>query len=465
MEKVKTLKGTGIKVKLLAATNKKPEDLASFAARTCYLSKPPKWGKEFDVKNKLFLVGHHSTLEHTYFSFHIEGIAVADVNFGLHLTTPYYDTDQRSGRYAKLFEKPDFSGIKRYIKAIWPEVDGKVLTEVIEYVKYGLSVYTENIERATTAAEELLKAERPFLTPDYLKLAPKIAQEQMRNFVSEIIPTGLVYTIDLATLFGLYQAASTPTQKIVTDMMAEAVLKKYPELEYMFDKEKREKKEFVPKLEKAKDVIAYEPVLKLLDVDLLKDIVVPELDDKNPTDLTTTSPFFMDNEVSTVAMEVEITTVTMGQDQRHRSYRRSMPVFTGRFYLAPILKKIDLENEARTLMTRWLALKEKVPATLFTALVPIGGMVKYIKRGNINALAHEQSKRLCFCAQEEIYEFNRQLRVQVEELVKNDNKYQSLLDVIVPPCYHNGRCAEPARYCGRDIRIRKTGNYFPKRSI
>jgi hypothetical protein len=164
-------------------------------------------------------------------------------------------------------------------------------------------------------------------------------------------------------------------------------------------------------------------------------------------------------------MEVEITTVTMGQDQRHRSYRRSSPAFTGRFYLAPVLDKIGLEKEARELMNKWFKLKDKVPATLFTVLVPIGGMVKYIKRGNFNALSHEQGKRLCFCAQEEIYEFNRQLRVQVEDLAKKDNKYRSLLDMIVPPCYHNGRCAEPERYCGRDIRLRKTGQYFPKRSV
>lgn len=60
-----------------------------------------------------------------------------------------------------------------------------------------------------------------------------------------------------------------------------------------------------------------------------------------------------------------------------------------------------------------------IPNSLFTAIAPYGAMAKYQKKGNFNAVAHEQAKRLCFCAQEEIYNLGRLLRLAIERKEKS----------------------------------------------
>ena len=66
----------------------------------------------------------------------------------------------------------------------------------------------------------------------------------------------------------------------------------------------------------------------------------------HPVDLLHFSPELMDNNVSEIKTNIEISVATMGQDQRHRTVRRSQPGFSGRFYLPPIPDSIDLEKEA-----------------------------------------------------------------------------------------------------------------------
>ena len=95
-------------------------------------------------------------------------------------------------------------------------------------------------------------------------------------------------------------------------------------------------------------------------------------------------------------------------------------------------------------------------------LAPYGAMVSYEKSGSFNAVAHEQFKRLCRSAQEEISELGRLQRLAIEERLGEDSP---LLSMFEPPCYEKGICSEGDGYCGRDIGIRKTGDYFLKRKI
>ena len=97
-----------IKVSLIAKTNELPLNLISHAARTCYTANVPEMGTTMDVENNLFKTGHHTTLQHNFFTFNISGLSVSSTIFGLHLTHPFYNTDQRSGRFSKMYVKPDF---------------------------------------------------------------------------------------------------------------------------------------------------------------------------------------------------------------------------------------------------------------------------------------------------------------------------------------------------------------------
>ena len=165
-----------------------------------------------------------------------------------------------------------------------------------------------------------------------------------------------------------------------------------------------------------------------------------------------------------IATKIKISLAAMGQDQRHRTIRRSAPQFTGDFYLPPILRELGLEQEAISYLNEWKKIGRFAPETLVMILAPYGAMATYEKAGSFNAIAHEQGKRLCWCAQEEIYHLGKLQRLAIEEKF---GKKHPLLNIFEPPCYRNGKCTEGDRYCGRDRsqKLRNSDNYFPKRKI
>jgi hypothetical protein len=167
----------------------------------------------------------------------------------------------------------------------------------------------------------------------------------------------------------------------------------------------------------------------------------------------------MDNNVQHLRTKICISLATMGQDQRHRTIDRSEPRFTNNFYLPPIPRALKLEKEALEVMKKWNELAKKVPASLVALLAPYGAMVTYTKSGNLNAICHEQGKRLCWCAQEEIYNLSVQLRQQLIEAACTD---EALLSIFEPPCLR-GKCPEGKRYCCRNLMDKD--NYFPERKI
>lgn len=453
-----------IKVKLIASTDAKPLELASHAALKCYQAEDPEWGKTIDVENRLFAVGHHTTLQHHFFTFSIEGISVGDITFGMHLSHPFYNSDQRSGRYcAKMFLEPDFKAIERYIKKFWPEVKNKELKAAVDYIKKGVGIYHKNIAEAGKTAVEFIKKERPYVPEKYLEMnGPKIAQEQLRMFIPVIFPTGFDYTVNLTVLAAMHRSAWTPAMRQIVTMMTKEVTRKFPETAFMFKKEDGGKEDWAIDVPKASAIkTKYKPIHRLLSISGEKDFINPHDKLMHPVDLLHFTPLMMDNATAEITSRVEISTATMGQDQRHRTIRRSQPEFTGAFYLPPIPRKMKLENEAKDLMKEWIKVSKKVPKTLAMILAPYGAMVTYKKVGSLNAIAHEQAKRLCWCAQEEIYHAGRALRQGIEK----KNKRSKLLSMFEPPCYRTGKCAEGARYCGRDIKIRKTGDYFPERKV
>ena len=131
---------------------------------------------------------------------------------------------------------------------------------------------------------------------------------------------------------------------------------------------------------------------------------------------------------------------------------------TGSFYLPPLLKEAGLKDEALAYMQSYADLSKRLSPAFMTTIAPYGVMMRYIKNAPLNALLHEQSKRLCWCAQEEIYDISRQLG----EVLKK--KYPQLEDQLAPPCYR-GKCPEGVRFCGRQVNQRLISDYFPRRRV
>lgn len=450
-------------IELKSCTDVDPMDLASYAAKVCYTSELPEWGKRLNVEKNLFQTGHHTTLEHFYLSYVIEGIAVGDITFGLHLTHPFYNTDQRSGRYAgKMFANPDFDAMEDYVKKFWPEVYGPTLREVIDYVKFGANIYSDNMPKAQEVVAKFIAEDRPYASNNIRANIPKFAQEQMRNFISILFPTASVFTIDIITLVSMYESAWTPVMRYVTGEMARLFVGKFPEVKFLFNEDRRRKDDWAIICDEKIDTInvSYRPDLHNLSI---SGDGCTSVDNKkmHPVDNLHFTPELMRNSVDSIRMEIEISLATMGQDQRHRTISRGEPFFTGNFYVPPVLQSLSLADKALEYMRKWKEITESVPDTLAMILAPYGAMVAYEKSGSFNGIAHEQCKRTCFCAQPEIYDVARQERIAIEKVGGDP----CLLEIFQPPCFKEGKCGEGDRYCGRDIGLRKTGDYFPERRV
>lgn len=442
-----------ITVKLIAQTDKDVTTLSSHAAKTCYTATVPEMGALIDVRARLFQPGHHTTIEHNSFTFNIDGASVSSVVFGLHLNAPYYNSDQRSGRFSKMYIEPDLDEIDRYLKTFYPTEN---TAAAVRFIGQGLDVYRENIDRLTTLAAEAIRTDRPLANDKYIaQNAPKFAQEQLRMFVSQVMPTSLDMTLDMSALCALWRVAWSPEMRMITDQMRDEVLRVQPDLSYMFAETARQNRDWSPRMNMTRPSVHTEPTCILLSAD---PVIGEEPTAKDSVDILPFSPMAMNNNTATITSEVSVSCATMGQDQRHRSIRRGEPVMTGAFYLPPLLKMAGMQDVALQYMQSYADLSHVVSPALMTTIAPYGVMVMYRKSANWNALRHEQGKRLCWCAQEEIYELSCQLR----DMIKN--RVPALADRLAPPCYQ-GTCREGVRFCGRQCNRTATPDYFVRRRV
>ena len=385
----------------------------------------------------------------------MEEIPVSAVAFGLHLTSPYYNSDQRSGRYSKMYNEPDFDALRTNLLAYYPSAP---VDKVMAWVEKGVKIYQGNIARLTELAADHIKMERPFVSEKYItQNAPKFAQEQLRVFISQLAPTALDFTVNLSALTALYRVAWSPEMRVITQKMADLVIAENADIPYMFDETKRIT-QWAPKILSDQATVITEPSAKVV-------CVLGNENDVNTTplldslDTLSFAPETFENTQFLVQSEVQCSSATFGQDQRHRSIKRSTPAFTGAFYVPPLVVEAGLTEIAQAYMQEWLNLAKEAGNDMATLISPYGAVVKYQKTADLNALIHEQAKRTCWCAQEEIYHLACQLRAGLKEKIKN----QDILSRFAPPCLAQGLCQEGMRYCGRNLKNKE--NYFLKRKI
>lgn len=459
-----------ITVTPIAETNVPPTILGKHAARTCYSADVPELDADVNekntsfVKNTLFNTGHHTTLEHNYFTFNIEGIPVSSLVFGLHLTAPFYDTDQRSGRFSKMYENANTNEIKRMLETYYPNVSPHNIDQACSWIAQGLNLYADNNARITELARDAIHRERPKANDEYVeKQAPKLAQEQLRMFISMIAPTALDWTADLVTIAALYRTAWTPFMRDTMDKIANGITEKHPDISYIFDVE-RNNNDWNPKFPKDYAGVKTKPGFELLDYKYNDKAFVSD-NSRDMVDTLQFRPETMNNSMGYVHSRIHVDAgATMGQDQRHRSIRRSEPVFTGFFYLPPLLNAAGLKDSADKFMRDYYNILSNpmVPRGMMMSIAPYGAMVQYEKRADLNALMHEQGKRTCWCAQEAIYHISCDLRRDLGQYIGQNAQ---LMQYMTPPCLSRGHCPEGARCCGRSIVDAKLKGFFTERQI
>lgn len=445
-----------ITVKMVDDHKINPECMADYAGRGCYKPESPTFKDEpvLDVKNQLFLSSHHTTFEHQLFNFVIDGISISDITFGLHLLNPYYNTDQRSGRFSKMYDNPNFEEIEKHIIEVYGET--KNISDVMKFIKFGYKIFFDNIDKATEISKDLLK-KRVYQNDKYIELnAKKMAQEQLRNVVSTIFDSWCFFSVDIPTIAAMYEEPLTPGVKVVMDKIKEEFLKFYPNMSYIFrDNERNLNYQSISMENIFESNILNSPKSELINIGGdVKKIVTPFVLDMIPIDKLFYSKKYAENNLININSLINVSIATAGQDQRHRSIKRNVPIFIGDFYAPSIICNMNIDKQIKNLISMWFNLRSKINNSLFDAIAPYGAMVSYKKSANINAFAHEQLKRLCFCTQEEIYNVNRILREDI--ISKNiDNKFDSIIEMMLPPCSRIcGSCFEGSRFCNRDKKNR-----------
>lgn len=461
-----------ISVQLINRSMVPPTPMAEHAAKLCYQATlPPLQTEEGGavskfVDDRLFKVSHHTTLQHQYFTFEIEGIAVGDIDYGLHECDPNYNSDQRSGRFCgEMFANPDFNQIEAYTEQFWPEVGSDKRRLVMDYVRGGIDIYQRNLGKVTALVAKYLRADRPHLSDKAIEAsAPKIAQEQTRMFVPVIFPTALDFTVNLSALVAKWESAWSPAMRYVTEQMKLAVLEHHPTVDFMFNEQRRRQDEWACQmLANEGDPLVYQPRISGVELQNAKKMRQPDPALLHPVDRLHFTPELMDNNVVTLLVkEASMSLATMGQDQRHRTIRRSMPCFTGEFYLPPAVCDVVDRGEARNFFNLWKNLRDRIPPSMSMIIAPYGAVVRYDKSGSINAVLHELGKRSCWCAQEEIYELARQTRIALGQCLPEDHW---LFRYLEPPCLVGGKCGEGARYCGRDLNFADISQHIPRRRV
>jgi hypothetical protein len=316
------------------------------------------------------------------------------------------------------------------------------------------------MKKAEIIAVDFLREERRNASKDYIESsANKFAQEQMRIYLSTIFPTALTHTLNLSSIIALYKSAWSPELREITRQMKGLILKEYPELDYCF-KEQRQTNFSLNLGDKVG--ILKSPQIYNIRTSYYKDLKYNFEKEKDAVDTKYFTPEKMDNNLFTIKSNLEVSVMTMGQDQRHRTLKRTMPEFSGNFYLPPICDKLNLEKITLEYLLDFIEIY-KENKEVATAIAPYGIMVQYSKIGDINAVLHEQEKRLCWTAQEEIYNLSR---IFYNKLVDGeDENVRSLSMLFRPSCYY-GDCIEGKRFCGRDlIEIKENKLLIKKRKI
>lgn len=454
-----------IDVSLAWHSNADPKQSAEFSGLICYSSERPKLGDKMkgDPKKILFDKGHMTPYEHFTMTWLIDGISVYDITLGFHLTFPFYDSCQRSGRYCKgMFDNPDYQRIAKYIYRYWPETTSQQMREIMDYIRYSTGIYLDKKPAADKVAYQMLKDSRPKIAQKNLEeQAPKSAQEQLRVFYQLIYPTCFAFSIDLVSLAVLYRTAWTPATRDVTERMVRIMQSRFPDLGIFNNLERRED-DWAPQII-SEPKVAKDPELSIDRITGGSEVTIPSPDELAPLDVMQFDPRFLNNHLTTVESTVKVSAITMGQDQRHRTVVRGTPTFTNDFYVPAVVHELGLEGEALEVLKQWNTVGGDMSPTLRAALAPYGSMLTYGKVADLNALAHEWGARSCKQAQTEIW----QLVNMTQGVLRGDPLGTKLISLTDPKCRRTGVCAEPGRFCGRDLsrEVRESDNFSTHRLI
>jgi flavin-dependent thymidylate synthase len=435
-----------MKVTLLK-TNYKPTDIAVGSARSCYFGKKivtpeeaSRWSKKNELLNSIFKAGHHTTLMHYHFTFLIEGISRLLIWRLLH-SHPFYNSEQVSQRYAKM-KIDNFTYPKKADKNRWQ----KYYEEMFFY-------YEKLIEKLTPIIEKILP-----------KFQKKLSQKKAQEFARYLLPMGmnahLYHTINVITALRYITAikvipeARDEASEFINQLKNE-MLKIDEDLAPLIEFAENEKVVF-PKIDIKKIKNSHNVKNEKVKV---FDIVNYDFElSENYAGVMRLSNIYLDESIlGSFNSYIKLSLSADAQNQRHRRSPAVRPkledIYKRDFYIPPIIEEnneikeiyleaIDKSYDFFEKEKEFLGFSEAAYALLNAHNIEI------IEHNDFNEFAHKAQMRLCYNAQEEIFDI---VYNQVKELKKEGVK---AAENFLPPCairYKKGIrpiCPEGERFCG-----------------
>ncbi len=420
-----------------------PTDIAVGSARSCYFGKHiitpndvTNWDKKNDLLNSIFKAGHHTTLMHYHFTFLIEGMSRLLIWRLLH-SHPFYNSEQVSQRYAKM-KLENFTYPKRADKKKWQK-----------YYENMFFYYEKLIEELTPKIELVLP-----------KFKKKEAKKRAQEFARYLLPLGmnahLYHSINVITALRYINAA-----KIIPEAKNEAneFVSKLKEEMIRIDKNLKSLIEFaekedvvfpsidIEKIKKEKNITKKVEVFDIVDYDF-------ELNE-NYAGVLRASNIYLDEAIlGSFNSYIKLSLSADAQNQRHRrspAIRAKLEnMYKRDFYMPKIcesvkelyLKAVEYSYDFFESQKEILGFGEAAYALLNAHNIEI------IEHNDFQEFAHKAQMRLCYNAQEEIFDI---VYNQVKELKKAGVK---AAEKFLPPCTLRYKenikpiCPEGDRFCG-----------------
>jgi len=414
----------------------KPTDIAVGSARSCYYGggivtpqKAKEWDKKADLLDSIFKAGHHTTLQHYHFTILIEGMSRHLIWRLLH-SHMFYNSEQVSQRYAKMKED-NFYIPKGADEAEWREYYNKMF-----------GYYEEFSELLTPIMAEKL--------PPFQKgIASKKAMEMARYLLPVGMKAHLYHTINVITALRYINVAKVlPECKEEADEFISLLIKEMiridKDLEPLIEFALKEEVVF-PKV----DISKYRQkwVFDIVNYDF-------ELNANYAGVLRSSNLLFDESLLGGFNSYIKLSLSADAQNQRHR---RSPAIrvalednYSRDFYIPPIIKEnlLDRYEEAMEYSYNFFE-RQKQKITFGEAVYALANAhnIEIIQKDDFNEFTHKSQMRLCYNAQQEIFDIIYNQIVQLNKAGVNTDKF-------LPPCalrYKQGikpYCPEGDRFCG-----------------
>lgn len=491
-----------------------PYNNAVATARTCYSSKvidvedvKSKTEMRDRIASSIYQAGHHTTLQHAHVQFTLSGVSRHFLWSFLH-AHPFYNSEQQSQRYVHV--KPG--------NIIEPEFNNPQAQAIYQA---GIQDQTDTYELLTEKLTPVAARNYYGIFPARKKQAEqydKEVQKKAQEVARYVLPVGtfanLYHTVSLLSLLRYYHMAKqvdTPAETwAVMDTMVQQVLaydpliakvledplnfEDMPESVFWqaprtgaqdfirhFDSqlEGRVSKLVDYKLhgesvmaEAVREVLGLTPA-QMSDAEALRQVLDPAVN-------TLLSSTMNNNTLSKLSRAMhhphytfrkKISHTADSQDQRHRMVPGSRPILglhldTTPDYITPrlILEDAECQSLYETCMERtWERIDQLLnlgaPLEAVSYLLPNAVSVRFSESGDLLNLHHKLKARLCYNAQEEIWQ------ASLDELEQITAVHPTIGAYLRPPCglRHMSQrtpfCPEGNRYCGVPVWKLKPSEY------